>query len=128
MIIVLWFTCVILFLALAALLAGLLIKAPGRKESLQTFFNGFKDGLKGSGFHTKQHRYPVELWIWETMDDEDVCEHCLERASWPPMDIADWMKEGLPGTPESETECGPDCRCRLVRYNPKKSSRHHFKS
>jgi hypothetical protein len=58
----------------------------------------------------------LELWKWETLQDEDVCDDCLERATWPAMDIADWMKVGMPGTPEVETECGDNCRCQLVRY------------
>ncbi len=58
------------------------------------------------------------------MDDEDVCEDCLKRASWPPMDIADWMKVGLPRTSEAHTSCGQHCRCQLVPYKPKV---HHWK-
>ncbi len=87
----------------------------GTTEAFKTFWKAFREALKGSGLWWSK-RHPVELWKWETMEDEDVCEDCLMRASWPPMDIADWMKEGLPGTPEAETECGPNCRCRLVPY------------
>ncbi len=88
------------------------------KQGLRILWQGFQEALKGSGVAPVRPRYPVELYKWETMDDEDVCEDCLERATWPPMDIADWMKEGLPGTPEAETECGHECRCRLIRYKP----------
>ena len=84
--------------------------------------NGIKEGLKGSGFLLPKTRYPVELYQWVAMDDEEVCEDCLERASLPPMDIADWMKEGLPGTPEADTQCGEDCRCKLVPYPLNKHS------
>ena len=91
------------------------------KEAFKTLWNGIREGLKGTSLWARK-RYPVELWKWETMQDEDVCEDCLERASWPPMDIADWMKEGLPGTPEAETQCGPNCRCQLVPCKPKPSS------
>ena len=87
------------------------------KISWQTFVNGFNDGLRSCGLRPTR-KYPAELWVWETMDDEDVCEDCRERATWPPLDIADWMKTGLPGTPESECECGQNCRCRLLRYKP----------
>ena len=75
------------------------------------------------------HRqYPVELYVWKISNDDDVCEDCLERASWEPMDIADWMKEGLPGTPEAETECGENCRCKLVLYNPRPAHRRNHSS
>jgi len=86
--------------------------------------NGFKEGLKASGLARSPARYPVELWEWVTLDDDEVCEDCLEKASLPPMDIADWMKEGLPGTPEAQTECGQNCRCQLVPYNPKIRNRN----
>ena len=70
-----------------------------------------------------RRKYPVELYVWKITNDEHVCEDCLDRASWEPMDIADWMKEGLPGTPEAELECGEKCRCKLVLYNPRPA--HH---
>lgn len=66
-----------------------------------------------------RRKYPVELYVWKISNDENVCEDCLDRASWEPMDIADWMKEGLPGTHEADTECGDKCRCKLVLYNPR---------
>jgi len=88
------------------------------KESLRTFASGFLKGLSGSGLLDTKKKLPLELYQWETMDDEGVCDDCLERASWPPMDIADWMKEGIPRTPEVDTECGDKCRCRLVPYTP----------
>lgn len=115
MVIILWFTCSALFITAVIYLAWLLIGNPQLKEALSTIANGFRDALRGCGF---QKKYPVELWKWETMHDEDVCEDCQERASWPPMDIADWMKEGMPRTPEAETKCGENCRCELTRYYP----------
>ena len=119
MILLLSLLSLILFVILVVLLYALL-KQPRYQESLHALMGGLKEGLKGCGFKMSQHRYPVELYLWMTVDDENVCEDCRERASWPPMDIADWMKEGLPGTPEAETECGDDCRCKLVRYKARK--------
>jgi len=95
------------------------------KETTQTILAGFRYGLKQCGLNIAKKKCPVELWKWETMEDEDVCSDCLERASWPPMDIADWMKEGMPRTPEADTECGENCRCELVRYKPASLFRKH---
>ena len=67
----------------------------------------------------RQPRYPLDLWVWETANDGEVCEDCRERASWPPMDIAEWFKEGFPRTPECETHCGENCRCQIVPYKPR---------
>ena len=88
------------------------------KEALRTIMNGFRQGLRHCGVNLSKKKCPVELWKWETMKDEDVCEDCLERTSWPPMDIVDWMKEGVPRTPEADTYCSPNCRCELIRYKP----------
>lgn len=77
------------------------------------------------GLTSSSTRYPVELYKWVAMDDEEVCEECLERASWPPMDIADWMKAGLPRTPEADTECGRNCRCQLMLYESKVTHREN---
>ena len=99
-------------------------KSPAWQETIHTLTNGFREALRGCGFLTPK-RYMSELWKWETMQDEDVCEDCQERASWPAMDIADWMKEGMPGTPEAETRCGENCRCQLVRYDPHSSFKKH---
>ena len=125
MIVILWLICILLLVIISlCLLAVLWTKKILLRPSLHTLWEGFKEGLKGSGFLFRKHRYPIELWKWETMDDEDVCEDCLERANWPPMDIADWMKEGLPRTTEAQTSCGEHCRCQLIRYQPKV---HHWK-
>lgn len=70
-------------------------------------------------------RFPLDLWVWETANDEEACEDCRERAAWPPMDIADWMKEGLPRTPESDTHCGENCRCQIVPYKPRYLNERH---
>lgn len=88
------------------------------KEALRIIIGGFRQGLRQCGLLIAKKKCSVELWKWQAMDDEDVCEDCLQRASWPAMDIADWMKEGLPRTPEAQTECEEHCRCELVRHEP----------
>lgn len=125
MTLIMWLIFYTIFVIAATVATLALFLNPKLPEALQILRNGFREGLRGGGLAEKP-RYPVELWVWETMDDDEVCEDCLERASWPPMDIADWMKEGLPGTPESETGCRHECRCRLVPYNPQKSTRRHW--
>ena len=124
MIIVFWITCIILIFLVLHLLMSSLSQHPAWKSSLKTLINGFKEGLKGSGLYTHP-KCPVELWTWQTMDDEHVCEDCLDRSQWPAMDIADWMKEGLPRTPEAETHCGQNCRCQLIPFKKNISSRKH---
>lgn len=126
MIILFWVFSYILFLSLTVILLRILIRHPQTREAWRTIWEGFQDGLQGCGLKTKR-KYPVDLWVWETMADEEVCDDCQERAAWPPMDIADWMKEGLPGTGESETECADHCRCRLVPYNPQKKSTYRHR-
>ncbi len=126
MIILFWFLVVFLLGLSTLSFLWLLFMHPRFKEAAKTVREGFFAGLKGSGLTVPKHQNSVELWKWETMSDEDVCEDCQERASWPPMDIADWMKEGLPRTPESETKCGENCRCQLVRYYPGFSSKKYF--
>ncbi len=106
-----------IFVLTITFLALHFLKGPALKNAWAAIKNGFQKGLSWEGLSASQSRYPVELYVWETMNDEDVCEDCLERASWSPMDIADWMKEGLPQTPEADCECAPKCRCRLARYH-----------
>ena len=98
------------------------------REVFRIIRTGFHHGLRQCGLTISKKKLPIELWKWQTMDDEDVCADCLERATRPAMDIADWMKEGLPGTPEAYTECGESCRCELVLYEQKKNIfRKHLK-
>ena len=92
----------------------------GFKEAIQIVKRGFYRGLLYCGLNISKRKCPVELWKWETMDDENVCDDCLQRAALPPMDIAEWMKIGLPTNPEAHTDCGKDCRCRLILYKPEK--------
>ena len=127
MVIIAWLICVILLFFMGISLTFVSFRKRLLRESLRTVWEGFNEGLKGCGLCMKKQKYPVELWEWVTMDDEDVCDDCLERASLPAMDIADWMKEGMPGTEEAQTECGKNCRCRLVPYKPKVTHKgqHH---
>ena len=94
------------------------------KEAFRVMRAGFHHGLRQCGLTISKKKLPVELWKWQTMDDEEVCPDCLHRAAWPAMDIADWMKEGLPGTSEAQTECGENCRCGLVLYEQKRNALH----
>ena len=116
MLILFWLIVRIIFIITAVTLILYLIRCSKDKNSFSTLLNGIKSGLKEWGFTMNKTRYPVELYKWVTCDDEEICEDCVERAGWPAMDIADWMKAGLPGTPEAHTECGEDCRCELVFY------------
>jgi len=126
MLIILWLTCFVLFALCVTFLTLLLFRNPQAHQLLRIVGDGFKDGLTGSGFIDKKHKkYEVELWVWEVEDENYASEECLERATWAPMDIADWMKEGLPGTPESGIDCGEECCCQLVRYRPRQSKKPH---
>lgn len=116
MTILFWFISLSVLLVSGAFLFSAWVKTPGFQRSWKILANGFKDAWRGAAWTGQRPRYPVDLWVWETMEDEDVCEDCLQRAQMPPMDIADWMKHGIPGTPEAETECGENCRCRLIPY------------
>ena len=110
MTLLLFILCSVACLGLGACLLIYFFKYSGAGGSRQALLDGI--------FSFFRRTYPAELYRWEIAEDDDVCEDCLDRASWEPMDIADWMKEGLPGTPEAETECGKNCRCKLVLYNP----------
>ena len=115
MIISLWFICTLSVIIISSCLLTFLWINKASFFSLR--WQDFKEELKGNLFLPRKYRCPLELWKWETTDDESVCEDCLERANWPPMDIADWMKEGLPGTPEAHTHCKEHCRCELVLHH-----------
>jgi hypothetical protein len=110
---------------LSLFLFWVFLKNPSYQEAKKIFVSSFSRALRNC-FLLPAKKYSVELWKWETMADEDVCEDCLKRASWPPMDIADWMKYGIPGTPEAETHCGEECRCQLIRCDSKKTLKKIF--
>ncbi len=106
------------FVVTLSILFTALLNSLSLKVAWQAIPRQLRNWLAASLRRPAHPRYPIELYIWKTKDDEAVCEDCLERAGWAPMDIADWMKEGLPGTPEAACECGERCRCRLVRFEP----------
>ncbi len=86
-------------------------------KNIPVIKNNFWENLKKYAFTSHPSPpYPLELYIWVTSHDKNVCEDCIRRSKLQPMDIADWMKIGLPGTPEADTCCGDECRCRLVLY------------
>ena len=108
---------ILLNIVLATALAFLVrhwLTAPSLRKDWADFKNNLRESLKQSGLFDRQHPYPVELYAWVTANDEDVCEDCLHRSQLRPMDIAEWMKIGLPGTREAGTHCEHKCRCRLV--------------
>jgi len=126
MIIALWLTCFVLFTLCVSFFFLLLFKNPQAHQALRILNDGFREGLSGSGLiDQRRKKYEVELWVWEVGDEDYAADECLERTTWAPMDIADWMKEGLPGTPESGIDCGEDCCCQLVRYRPRKTKKPH---
>lgn len=112
MIIILWILLrIALILAFAFMAAHLIHRCV---PSLYLLGNALKKKIRDRRLRASQGPFPVELYKWVTAGDSAVCADCLERASWAPMDIVDWMKEGLPRTPEADTACGENCRCRLI--------------
>ena len=112
MIITLWILLrIALILAVAFMATHLIHRCV---PSLYFLGNVLKKKIRDQRLRASQGPYPVELYKWVTAGDGAVCGDCLERASWAPMDIADWMKEGLPRTLEADTACGENCRCRLI--------------
>ncbi len=126
MLVLLWIFAFLLYVsAVSLLIVVLLNKLPVAAPLRDRIYEWLDEARSRRLFSFKTPKYPVELWKWETLDDEEVCEDCLERASWPPMDIADWMKEGMPRTEEAETHCGENCRCELVIYEPRSHWKKH---
>ena len=112
-----WLVCLTIYITGIIFLSLVLIRNLLRKDAWSRLRQEFHEGFKSGGI-LGHRRYPVELWKWETMEDGEVCEDCLERAAKAPMDIADWMKEGMPRTAEARTKCGEHCRCQLVIAEP----------
>ena len=123
MIIFYWILINVLFL----LLIAYFLNRRKEHEGLTILLNGFKNALSGWGLFTKsKDEYVVELYKWIILDDEDVCDECLKKASLPAMDIADWMKEGLPEDPPPYSACGGECKCKLVLFEKRSvRNRHH---
>lgn len=109
-----WLAILIAFLATGAVLFMWMGLSPVSKEMIDTLLNGFWDGLKGSGFAFRKRKYPVELYRLILTEEGDICDDCLEHLSSPPMDIADWMKEGYPKNPLPGSPCGKKCLCELM--------------
>jgi hypothetical protein len=114
MMIVLWILLRVVLILTTAFMAAYLIRCCAGSQSLRLLMGAIHKKFHAYGLRAGPRPYPVERYKWVTAGDDAVCEDCLQRASWAPMDIADWMKEGLPRTPEARTECGENCRCRLV--------------
>ncbi len=114
MIIVFWILLRIALILAIAFMAAHLIHRGMSSPMLRALKDALWKKIRDQRLRASQGPYAVELYKWVTADDSAVCEDCLKRASWAPMDIADWMKEGLPRTPEADTACGENCRCRLV--------------
>ena len=115
----LWLVFLTCFFVSSGLLISYLLKHIRLSESLKILISGLKVSLHDSGFSVQRTRYPVELYRWKLSDECMECDDCIDRSTWEPMDIADWMQEGLPGTPEAETECGHYCRCQLILVKKK---------
>ncbi len=129
MMIALWMVLRILFLGTAIFLLVYLIINSKNKDALHVLARGIQEGLRRCGLIiAEKDQYTVELYKWVALDDGEACEDCLQRASWPAMDIADWMKKGLPKTLEAHTQCGEHCRCQLVFYKSKKSEKQYHNS
>ena len=112
MIVLFWGILVIAFLSLGFYLTLQLSQQSKNKEFLSIIQSGVKTALETCGFLFKSRKGKIELYKWIILSDE-VCEECLERTTWPAMDIADWMKAGLPDTPDGESFCGNNCQCEL---------------
>ncbi|MCA9405608.1 MAG: hypothetical protein KC684_03660 [Candidatus Omnitrophica bacterium] len=111
----------LLIIGVSGWLIWMLLKGQNWQDIVQTIRHGFETAIKSCGFHTHQTRYPVELYKWVVLDEEDVSDECLERTIWPEMDIADWMQAGLPNTPEGPCQRGKECKCKLILYKQTRS-------
>ena len=113
MVIAIWLLLKITFIICGLFLLYWLVKS-WRNDDQETLTNGLRNALEDCGFFFGRKNYSVELYKWVIDDREEVCEESYERSHWPAMDIADWMKFGLPCTPEGESMCGQNCSCQLV--------------
>ncbi|MBP9853422.1 MAG: hypothetical protein KBD53_00985 [Candidatus Omnitrophica bacterium] len=121
MIIALWIILRILFFAAAIFLLYQYFKSLINDGSFHVMKHGLNKPFKNSQFDTKanHNQYTLELYKWSINEGENVCEEALDRAAWPAMDIADWMKEGLPRSSDGTSLCGRNCQCKLTRYKVK---------
>jgi len=123
MLIAIWFILRILFFAVAAFLIYYYIKSLSNDGAFEALKNGIKSACQGFRFDekTKDNSYSIELYKWSINENDEVCEEALERATWPAMDIADWMKEGLPRSADGTSLCGRNCQCKLNRYKVRRT-------
>jgi hypothetical protein len=123
MTIIFFILILILLLTTTVLLVVMALSSERRSDPFwQTLLNGFNHALRDSGFQEPSHKQKVPYFRW--IPGPGACEESHQRAHWPSMDIIDWMKEGLPGTPEMRNKCGQQCHCRLINA-PKESRKHN---
>lgn len=126
MIVAVWIALRILFFAAAVTLIYFYVKSLKSDGSIDIFKNGLKSALADCGFlFGSKKDIPIEVYKWTINERDDVCEESLDRATWPAMDIADWMKEGLPRYSDGSSLCGRDCRCKLTRYKVRRSKQYN---
>ena len=120
MIVLFWIILRILFFISAFYLLYYIILKLKENGAWQTFNKKFKNALKPYGFSMGHKKYPIELYKWVICDDDDdVCDESIHRATFPAMDIAEWMKKGLPHSANGESICGKKCHCRLIHWQSK---------
>lgn len=95
---------------------------PKNQELWLPLGDGMKHALRDSGLHIPAQKSKVHYYRW--IPGPDACDEAWTRVHWPSMDIVDWMKEGLPGTPEMKRKCGQDCQCRLMSA-PREMKKHN---
>jgi len=114
MLIALWLLCTTLFLSSLIFLIFMLSTEDRYKDKLMIIKEGIFEAFRNCGLIFKKRNNRVELYQWVTAEDESVCSNCYQRSLMAPMDIIDWMEEGLPRTPEARTLCKENCRCSLI--------------
>ena len=119
----LFISLIILFICLSLILTKYILSRPKTRDSLNIFKDGFKFALKDCGFKFLKDEYTVELYKWEIVENGDVCEECLRKSFLLPMDLADWMKEGMPAC-DADSDCEGACRCNLVLHEKRPAKQH----
>ena len=113
MIIALWLVLKIKFILCGLFLIYAMTQS-FQQNDREAFVRGLKNALRDCGLSFPKKSYSVELYKWVANDNEELCEESMDRTDWPAMDIADWMKAGLPCSSEGESLCGQECSCTLV--------------
>lgn len=114
-----WITTFILTIGTATVIVFLLGCFVMRPAVFHTLIDGIKHSLEDCGFHLKSRGYRVELYKLEPVEEGDLCDNCVEKLDNPPMDIADWMKEGFPKNPPPFSKCDGHCKCQLILVQKK---------